>query len=58
MARELNLKAVAEGVETQEEWELVNELGCDMAQGYFIARPMPGDDLLAWKQTWSADPFV
>ena len=58
MARELNLKAVAEGVETQEEWELVNELGCDMAQGYFIARPMPGDDLLAWKQAWSADPFV
>jgi EAL domain-containing protein (putative c-di-GMP-specific phosphodiesterase class I) len=58
MARELNLKAVAEGVETREEWELVNELGCDMAQGYFIARPMPGDDLLAWKQAWSRDPFV
>ena len=58
MARELNLKAVAEGVETQEEWELVNELGCDMAQGYFIARPMPAEDLVAWKQAWNADPFV
>ena len=58
MARELNLKAVAEGVETQEEWELVNELGCDMAQGYFIARPMPAEELLAWRQAWSADPFV
>ncbi len=58
LARELNLKAVAEGVETREEWELVNELGCDMAQGYFIARPMPADELLAWKQAWSADPFL
>ncbi len=58
LAHELNLKAVAEGVETREEWELVNELGCDMAQGYFIARPMPAEDLVAWKQAWSADPFV
>jgi EAL domain-containing protein (putative c-di-GMP-specific phosphodiesterase class I) len=58
IARELNLKAVAEGVETREEWELVNQLGCDMAQGYFIARPMPAEDLVAWKQAWSADPFV
>jgi EAL domain-containing protein (putative c-di-GMP-specific phosphodiesterase class I) len=58
MARELNLKAVAEGVETQEEWELVNELGCDMAQGYFIAQPMPAEDLIAWKQSWNAGPFV
>jgi len=55
LARELNLKAVAEGVETEEEFGLVQELGCDMAQGYFIARPMPGDDLPAWKQAWSAD---
>jgi EAL domain-containing protein (putative c-di-GMP-specific phosphodiesterase class I) len=58
MAPELNLKAVAEGVETQEEWELVNELGCDMAQGYFIAQPMPAEDLLRWKQSWNAGPFV
>jgi EAL domain-containing protein (putative c-di-GMP-specific phosphodiesterase class I) len=58
LARELNLKAVAEGVETREEWELINELGCDMAQGYFIAHPMPAGDLIAWKQAWSADPFV
>ena len=58
IARELNLKAVAEGVENQEEWDLVNELGCDMAQGYFIARPMDGEDLLAWHQMWTSDPFV
>jgi EAL domain-containing protein (putative c-di-GMP-specific phosphodiesterase class I) len=58
IARELNLKAVAEGIENQEEWDLVNELGCDMAQGYFIARPMAGEDLLAWHQIWTSDPFV
>jgi EAL domain-containing protein (putative c-di-GMP-specific phosphodiesterase class I) len=58
LARELNLKAVAEGIETREEWELINELGCDMAQGYFIARPMPAEELVAWKQAWSADPFL
>jgi EAL domain-containing protein (putative c-di-GMP-specific phosphodiesterase class I) len=58
LARELNLKAVAEGVETKEEWELINELGCDMAQGYFIARPMPAEELMAWKESWSSDPFL
>ena len=58
LARELNFQAVAEGVESQEEWALVNELGCDMAQGYFIARPMAGDDLVGWLQVWTSDPFV
>jgi EAL domain-containing protein (putative c-di-GMP-specific phosphodiesterase class I) len=58
IARELNLKVVAEGVETEEEWELANELGCDMAQGYFIGHPMPAEELAGWKRTWSADPFA
>ncbi len=58
MAHELNFQSVAEGIENQEEWDLVNELGCDMAQGYFIARPMSGEDLLAWHQVWTSDPFV
>ena len=29
-----------------------------MAQGYFIAQPMPAEDLVTWKQAWNADPFV
>jgi EAL domain-containing protein (putative c-di-GMP-specific phosphodiesterase class I) len=58
LARDLNLNSVAEGVESQEEWDLVNELGCDMAQGYFIARPMAGDDLVTWLHAWTSDPFV
>jgi EAL domain-containing protein (putative c-di-GMP-specific phosphodiesterase class I)/ActR/RegA family two-component response regulator len=40
MARKLNIAAVAEGVETQDVWDLLRELGCELAQGYFIARPM------------------
>lgn len=58
LARELNLTAVAEGVESQEEWDLINELGVDMVQGYFVAHPMAGDDLKGWLERWSTDPFV
>jgi EAL domain-containing protein (putative c-di-GMP-specific phosphodiesterase class I) len=39
MARRLNLKSVGEGVETQAEWDALKAIGCDMAQGYFIAKP-------------------
>lgn len=58
LARELNFVAVAEGVETRDEWDLVNELGCDMAQGWFIAHPMPGEELADWLVAWNADPFL
>ena len=58
LARDLNFVAVAEGVETREEWDLVNELGCDMAQGWFIAHPMPGEELADWLVAWNADPFL
>ncbi len=54
LGQELNLKVVAEGVETEEDWDLVTALGCDMAQGYFIAPPMRGDELSAWLQHWRA----
>lgn len=52
IARRLRLKVVAEGVETPQDWALLRELGCDEAQGYFIAKPMPGEALLLW---WSAN---
>ena len=44
--------AVAEGVETQAHWDLLCELRCDAAQGYFIGRPLPIADFLQWLQTW------
>lgn len=44
LARWLKLSVVAEGVETQEQVDLLRGLGCDYAQGYFFARPMPSQD--------------
>jgi EAL domain-containing protein (putative c-di-GMP-specific phosphodiesterase class I) len=52
MAKRLKLTTVAEGVETSEDWDVVARLGCEVAQGYFIARPMPGADLADWYSTW------
>lgn len=40
MANKLNLVSVAEGVEVKEEWDFLKEKKCDVAQGYFIAKPM------------------
>jgi diguanylate cyclase (GGDEF)-like protein len=48
LARNLNLKVVAEGVETEEVWRQLADLGCESAQGYFLSRPLPAGDFLAW----------
>jgi len=47
---------IAEGVETAEHGELLLRFGCDLAQGYGIARPMPAAALLGWVATWRPDP--
>jgi EAL domain-containing protein (putative c-di-GMP-specific phosphodiesterase class I)/ActR/RegA family two-component response regulator len=48
LAHALGLQAVAEGVEEAEVLELLRDQGCDLAQGYLIARPMAGPEALAW----------
>ncbi|MHB8668499.1 MAG: bifunctional diguanylate cyclase/phosphodiesterase [Burkholderiales bacterium] len=48
LAHNLGLKAIAEGVEDQATLDLLAEMGCDMAQGFFIARPMAMHDFYAW----------
>ena len=48
MARKLKISAVAEGVETESDWRLLERLGCDLAQGYFIAMPLPAEGFLDW----------
>ena len=40
MAHKLNIKSIAEGVETQQDLDMLKAIGCDTAQGYFIAKPM------------------
>jgi len=53
LAKKLNLKVVAEGVETEQQWELVKAIGCDLAQGYYIAKPMSADRLVACLTHWN-----
>lgn len=48
MAEQLELEAVAEGVESAGEHALLAQLGCAHVQGFGIARPMPGDQIPAW----------
>ncbi len=47
IARSLNLEVVAEGIETAEQYELLQSMGCDTGQGYFFSRPLPGEALSA-----------
>jgi predicted signal transduction protein with EAL and GGDEF domain len=48
LGHNMGLKVVAEGVEDQFVWDLLRELGCDHAQGYFMSRPLPPKDLETW----------
>lgn len=52
LARHLNMEAVAEGVETREDWDFVRISGCHVAQGYFVARPMPASAVPDWIADW------
>ncbi|HTW54299.1 MAG TPA: EAL domain-containing response regulator [Stellaceae bacterium] len=53
MARKLKIKSVAEGAETRGHWDLLRQLGCDIVQGYFVARPMAAADFEAWAAQWT-----
>jgi len=55
LAHQLGMKAVAEGVENQADWDLISSSGCDIAQGYFIAKPMPADEIHDWVIRWEAN---
>src|SRR5713226_2567533 len=48
LAHDLGLRVIAEGVEDQETWDLLVKLGCDLAQGYHMSRPLPEAALRSW----------
>lgn len=48
LGHSLGLRVVAEGVEREEDWIGLQILGCDVAQGFFLGRPMPAEGLVAW----------
>ena len=56
LAAAFNRQAIAEGVETLEHGAMLLQLGCELAQGYGIARPMPADIFPDWAAAWRVDP--
>lgn len=55
LADTFNRQSVAEGVETTDHLNKLRELGCDLGQGYGIARPMPAKDILGWVTSYRED---
>ncbi|MCG7872777.1 MAG: EAL domain-containing protein [Candidatus Thiodiazotropha lotti] len=49
-------QVIAEGVESEAHGELLLQLGCELGQGYAIARPMPADQIPAWMANWQPKP--
>ena len=49
IAKVKNIKIIAEGVETTEQWECLNQMGCDEIQGYFFSKPELPDEI---EQKW------
>ena len=56
LARSFRREVIAEGVETVDQGTLLLQLGCELAQGYGIARPMPAHELPHWVTSWQPDP--
>ena len=56
LASAFRRQVIAEGVETAEHGLMLLQMGCEIAQGYGIARPMPAGELVKWLKSWSPDP--
>lgn len=52
MAKKLNISSVAEGVETQGDWDMLSQLDCHIVQGFYIARPMRSEEYVEWVRAW------
>lgn len=56
LAKSLEIQAIAEGIETEEQLRWAKEAGCAMAQGYLFAKPMPLEEFLKWREKHSLEP--
>jgi PAS domain-containing protein len=52
VGKQLDMTIVAEGVEDRDDWDLLARTNCDVAQGYFIGRPMPAGAITEWIESW------
>ena len=57
LGHNLGLRVVAEGVENEGIWQQLSMLGCDLAQGYYLTRPVPPNELEEWLQDYNAARF-
>lgn len=57
LGHNLGLRVVAEGVETQQVWDTLTQWGCDTAQGFYMSKPLPADQLMQWLKdsAWAQD---
>jgi diguanylate cyclase (GGDEF)-like protein len=53
LAHQMGLQVVAEGVETEEAWRQLRSMGCERAQGFLIAKPLPAREVPAWLASWN-----
>jgi EAL domain-containing protein (putative c-di-GMP-specific phosphodiesterase class I) len=58
MAHQLQMQVVGEGIEDLDDWEFLAHLGCDVGQGYYMARPMPAMEVLMWLEGWGSTNHV
>ncbi|HFD87988.1 MAG TPA: EAL domain-containing protein [Gammaproteobacteria bacterium] len=56
LGKKMGMRIVAEGVEDQVTWEMLEQMGCDVAQGFLIARPMPYEQMMEWLQRYANEP--
>ena len=56
LARSFGYRVIAEGVETVDQGQMLTQMGCHLAQGYHIARPMPLGEFVAWSRHWQCPP--
>jgi diguanylate cyclase (GGDEF)-like protein len=53
LAHQMGLQVVAEGVETEQAWRQLRNMGCERAQGFLIAKPLPAREVPAWLASWN-----
>lgn len=57
LGHSLKLDIVAEGIETKDNWDKLSKMGCDIAQGYYISKPLAADDFNVWLKTHTDSEF-